>query len=249
MTSGLLQRLAEQTLGLAQPLRSQLAMSGSGARPQQRTVPPESIEQPAQQPGALPPQGELGEPAEHSRVTVLQTEAPPQLVKQSRSDWQAEAPPPRRTAPAATITARPLAQAVAAVLPAASGQRGEQSVEPAAPVSAVPSRTGLLALDTAPQPEAARERPSAWHEPVALLPEQPAPRVAVPRHPASRRERIEARVMQAAAAQPTEVHISIGRIELSALAPPPSTARPTAREREAGRSLADYLRPGNKGRT
>ncbi|MBC7992233.1 MAG: hypothetical protein H7Z15_03180 [Rhizobacter sp.] len=86
--------------------------------------------------------------------------------------------------------------------------------------------------------------------PSPLLPEQPTlPVVSATGHnpTLTRHERITTRNAPAAE-RPTEVHVSIGRVELTALAPPPNAARP-ARTREPSRSLADYLRPAGKGKS
>ena len=241
MSHGLLQRLAERALGVAQPLRAQRAQPvWAGA----------SHEREAETPAAVAPvRDERSEP--HRAAPILPAAEPalptpnaarvevPQPLVAARAEASPPAlhqtarprPAPQRdeTTSVVPVIARPAQTARSPLIPARSA-----AVEPGA--------------KQPPPPHTEVAAAAAWPDLLPLLPEQPTLPVAPPAgrdHPALRRERIASRTAPAAE-RPTEVHVSIGRVELTALAPPPGAARP-ARTREPSRSLADYLRPGGKG--
>lgn len=243
MSHGLLQRLAERALGVAQPLRAQQVRPASAGALHEREADAPTTVAPAHD-----------EPSELRRAAtkVLAPEV---------------ALPTPHTARVAVAQPHELVGAIAsppdlarAVLPQRAPQRDEATsaapviAHPAQPVLApmTPARSATLESATKrpplPRPQAEAAAAKAWPDPLPLLPEQLALPVASPAghvHSPTRLERITSRKAPAAE-RSNEVHVSIGRVELTALAPPASTARP-ARTREPSRSLADYLRPGGKG--
>jgi hypothetical protein len=79
--------------------------------------------------------------------------------------------------------------------------------------------------------------------PLSAPPALPPPMAVNAASPGRRADRHR----QAAAEAPTEVHVSIGRVDLTALAPTAAARSPVRRDGPAGHSLADYLR-GNAGK-
>ncbi len=248
MSRGLLHGLAERALGVAQPLRSQLVAPATGV----------AGDEPA---AGLTPDGPAAAalaPLVPSRTSGVRAAGqPPQPpLPRAKSDSAVAETRPRAVAPpmagegivqavpAGPVVPRvPVARAVAAVI----GRHAVQHEPDTRAVAAQPAREPFIAA-AASQPPAPSAR-SLVQEPPPLLPAQPAawPSHAAPMIRAATGARFEARAAVPVAERPTEVHVSIGRVELTALAPSTNGARPAPRARDSGRSLADYLRPSAKG--
>lgn len=244
MSTGLLRGLAARAMGLDAPLRSQRVRGVQGL-----SVDPTRVIEPGPSaPGA--PAVPWQEPV--ARVSRAGGETDPGMAGAGSSAAGAGARAPG--AAAVTRQAAPPAQGPDGPSPPASPwHRDPTRVWAPAPLAAAQA-----AAVAAPSPEqlashsaagaAAPMLPAMPHGfPPALLPlsvparlPPPAPHGQAPMH--------RARSSQTAAAEaPTEVHVSIGRVELTALAPTAGTRTPARREAPAGRSLADYLRgPGGK---
>lgn len=237
MSTGLLHGLAARALGVAQPLRAQRSPTfgpgvddgagdevvATGATPQRDAAAPgRDPAQSGQAPVATAAPRSTAPSATADRPKAAATQLSP-----ARSGADPGAGAGRETV-AALVERRHPAAAVTSIEPARHAPSSESARRPPAPPS-------LPADPSAPNPA-----------PAPLMPLQPpATRPATgAAAPASRRQ------APAAPANSTEVHVSIGRVELTALAPtvPPRTA--TRREAADGRSLADYLRgtgsPGSK---
>lgn len=214
---GLLHALAQRALGLETPLRSKRAHRRESAAPDalQATTPDLDVHQPAL---ANEPRAATQTPTAAPATPIVASAASPPLPGPARQPASASFQPgaqlpARRDESSAATTAPPQpGAATAAVRPAAS--------RPPATVPAV--------LPPAPE---------------LLLPRNtPPPAVASqPNMPATARSRSQARA-RSAASTPTEVHVSIGRVELTALSQPGAPRTVARRDATAGRSLADYLR-------
>lgn len=243
MSDGLLQRLAERALGLAQPLRSQRAAPSLGTLP---ALPVQA------DPALVMPSAAADREVDTPRVAqaVRSADAVPAATKTQHVPAPQVPAPTRAVAP--PLLPRHTTQAVSAQ-PVSDKPSDDFVMAPAA----LPAMAFVLPLAAPPQ---AMDRPlahadprpvdSTWLAPLPLLPEQP-PQAASLRSPLDSRAPAlhERSTMRTASSErPTEVHVSIGRVELTALAPPPNAARP-ARTREPSRSLSDYLRPAGKGKS
>lgn len=243
MSMGLLRGLAARALGLDAPLRSQRVRSFEGLS----TDPTPAVEP---TPLAPPPQA----------APWQQPVAPISSMRGNTDTGVAaldtSAAGSRATAPGAVVRRQadePIHVRDGPHPPASPLHRDPAPVPPPTPFVAAQD-----AAAAAPQPEhhapqpttnapAPRVRTIQVELPAPLLPlsaparlPPPAASVSTPAHrgQASR---------TAAAEAPTEVHVSIGRVELTALAPTTGTRTPARREAPTGRSLADYLRgPGGK---
>jgi hypothetical protein len=231
--TGLLHRLAQRATGNAWTVRSDVRLpfgADSLERPPNDTAPP-LMEAAVPEPHA-PARPRPPEPA--SLVTAAPEQAMPPFVQSSAVAARAGRVPPVEAEAAATR--RP----VAATTPTQPhGAPGTAAV----PAAAMPTMASLHTL-ARPQSTPAPRR----EEPAPLLPPQPstagraAPLAQTVRGPAAFAFRP---APQAAASQETEVHIHIGRIDVTALheAPPPK-ARP--RERAQPVSLDAFLAARSK---
>jgi hypothetical protein len=240
--SGLFHRLAAQALGKAQPVVHSLAHIPYVA-------PLELVDESAAEGTPAPPEmpaplGNLGRdaridgaprPLDPGFPLVLQPPTPVLSAQTVRSEDRASAEPTR--APLLATSSRRLPPAD---LPADG--------RPLQPVAGIP--TALLPVQTR---EGVAPAPAGTVEPRAAEPAAPSPRLAPapllspsplawPRSNASGRSPL-VRPLEVANAQQdetTEVHVHIGRIEVTALheAPPPKPKRPPAR---SPMSLDDYL--------
>ncbi len=112
----------------------------------------------------------------------------------------------------------------------------------------VPDADASVAADTSPTP--------GTHRPALLQPQRRAPWPMAPIEPPSfappplprvaRRRATETSMAEEARATESVVHVSIGRVELTALVAPAAT-RPKAAPRPPATSLADYLRSDRGG--
>jgi hypothetical protein len=245
---GLLRGLAARALGVDTPLRSQRVHSGG------QPAEPDFAGEPA--PWAALPQADAGRPPsppphapsdrEEPRTAALEASTPAhpltaaQRLEKSPQGDHVERANSARTAPAAAhsrpattqVPSRAATDAAAATTPV---QREAQSspqhaaVTPATPIAPM-ARTVQHAV---PAPLLPLSAPPALPPPVAVNASSP--------------ERRDGRHRHGAAQAPTEVHVSIGRVELTALAPTTAARAPARREGPAGHSLAEYLRgPGAK---
>jgi hypothetical protein len=159
--------------------------------------------------------------------------------------------------PAATSTAHEANMAEDTNAPLVS-----QAVMPAIEAKARPSAGAAARLahpvDAAPSPSPRRTamQDAAPPQPETPMPDPapllargtPPPREAsVPARPRDARTPLRERqaahaARAAAAASPTEVHVSIGRVELTALAPAPARRAERPRDAVGARDLNDYLR-------
>jgi hypothetical protein len=239
----LLQRLAERALGVAAaPLRSQRAV--------------------------LAPQG-LAAHAETALPAVLapvSTAAAPQAPVVHKLEDHGASPVPHQPVPNVSPVIVPLpvptvakaAPAAAVFAPPAVGEppRVLQTAPHVASTTVVNTLMPQLAqrVESTDVPARLAERPAmtSTDSPEPLLPAQPpdamTPQSAAPPPLASRPEHHDTRRRGSAQENVTEVHVSIGRVELTALAAAPAAARGTQRSREPSRSLADYLRPPGHGK-
>ena len=245
MSRGLLQRLADRALGLAQPLRPQRAMPLPSVSQAPTVHADESI--------AAPPTQADRDAQPTQAAAVRSAEAVTSMIKTPRlMASSALVPAPVAAAPSAS---RHTPQAVAHQ--PVGDKPSAAVIAPLVAPAAMPSMATLVPVAKPPQAMAqplahaeSRLADPSWPAPLPLLPEQPAhaalPRSASDPHAPISQQRSARRT--AAAERPTEVHVSIGRVELTALAPSASAARP-ARTREPSRSLADYLRPAGKGQS
>jgi hypothetical protein len=218
--TGLLHRLAQRATGNAWTVRSdvRLPFGADGLdRPPDDTAPP-LMEAAVPEPHA-PARPRPPEPA--SLVTAAPEQAMPPFVQSSAVAARAGRVSPVEAEAAATR--RP----VAATTPTQPhGAPGTAAV----PAAAMPT---MASLHTLARPQSTP--PPRREEPAPLLPPQPRGPAAFAFRPAP----------QAAASQETEVHIHIGRIDVTALheAPPPK-ARP--RERAQPVSLDAFLAARSK---
>lgn len=238
--SGLLQRLAARATGSAWALRSdaRLPFSGSPGVPEMHGVEPREpavSHRPAQ--------------AVQARATVT-----PQLMVPLPEPTPATTPPLARAQqmaatedPAAADTPRlaraqpALTRAQATAQPLAHGGRPPGSVStaphPATEQMPPPFTRGPTA-DADPEPllPTANERVVAKAPQTAAATAQPG----TPRAPHALPPRLQALATPAPASEPTEVHVHIGRIEVTAITQPQAPKR-AARERSQPLSLDAYL--------
>jgi len=217
---GLLHALAQRALGLETPLRSQRALRREGVAPGQLQAQASDLH-------LEPPLSRAHEPA-----AAMHT--PPATL----------APPPvaAAAAPALPLRAQQAASSAAdAVSPMPQRRDSDTATStPLLPPAAAADASTAQRTPTLPTPAAPPTLPAT---PALLLPRSTALPVATtaPHIAATARSRREARERSAAAA-PTEVHVSIGRVELTALAQAAAPRTTPRRDASAGRSLADYLR-------
>ncbi|SDC50674.1 hypothetical protein SAMN05444679_103238 [Variovorax sp. CF079] len=234
--TGLLHRLAQRATGNAWTVRSdvRLPFGADGLdRPQDDTAPP--LMEAAVPETHAPARPRPPEPA--SLVTAAQEQAVPPLVQSPAVAAQSGRAQPVEAEAAATRT--PVATTTPAQPPGAPGTPGTAAV----PATAMPA---MASLHTPARPQS--KPPPRREEPAPLLPSQPstaghvAPLAQTVRGPAAFALRP---APQAAASQETEVHIHIGRIDVTALHEAP---RPKARPRERTQpvSLDAYLAARSK---
>lgn len=230
---GLLHRLAQRATGNAWTVRSDVRFpfGADGLdRPPDDTAPP-----PMEAAGSktrAPARPRSAEPA--SLVTAAPEQAVPSLVQSPAVAAQAGRAHPVEAEAAATRT--PVATTTPAQPPGAPGTA-------AVPATAMPT---IASLHTPARPQSTP--PPRREEPAPLLPSQPstaghvAPLAQTVRGPAAFALRP---APQTAASQETEVHIHIGRIDVTALHEAP---RPKAgpRERTQPVSLDAYLTARSK---
>lgn len=241
--AGLLRGLAARALGQERPLRSQRAVAvelGAGAIPV-HDDPPRPLAHVSDEPAAVGEQ--LSALARPAQPAVRMPPVPAGIVT------------PTLATPPLSLAGDPAATAGVALRGPKHGEPAMQGVwRPGAtevqhsaardgipdidPVSATP-RVAPSVMRTVDDQAAAPTLP-----PAALLPEAPAsPWMASVA--SSDRERVARSAGRRTNADvTTEVHVSIGRVELTAL-PPTGTAAPRPaprRDTGDGRSLADYLR-------
>lgn len=229
MSGGVLRGLAERALGVAQPLRSRQALRAA-------SVPHDD---PAGEAAPLPPVQDA--------VTLPST-----ATAAVASSVPAQSASPILESSASAGTARP-----EAVIAHVQAERADTPplgvVRPVvfqAVMPAVLVRDHLAVTDTETPPHPGpRSASASTPDPAPLLPAQPVawPMHRMPTANAAASESAAASIGRRTTAEhPTEVHVSIGRVELIAH-PPASTPRPVARSREGTRSLTDYLSVGRKG--
>lgn len=258
MSAGLLQGLAARALGLDVPLRSQRVRNFDK---------PLADEAPAVDPEwlATNPQAATLRP-----LAALASPPGPGTVVRSALD-EGRAAEPFDAVPPAVPPAVPLAVPIQNQSEPSQGRGGLQpraNPQQVAPSPAQPSAPALVApppvaarADLQPAPAASKVAAgAAMHKgdtlsvqaPAPLLPLSAPTRLLRPtaQGPVALQRRYAAvsAAALAAAQAPTEVHVSIGRVELTALAPAPTARPPMRREAAAGHSLADYLR-GQSGAT
>lgn len=220
---GLLHRLAERAAGTAASLRPDARLSYVDAPP---------VVAAAEQP-------ELA-PADNGSPDARGSAVPAPM-------WPAM-PAGRTSTAAATGTGRPVFtdQGAAAVGPRPHGHEGRPiTPSPAPPLlarapQAVPSRVTVPAAQPpTPVPHApgradsAGHNPVPWDEPVRLVAtDAPADAMPMPS--------LRPSASMPAAAEPTEVHVHIGRIEVTAVHEPPEPRRPVT-SRAPPVSLQAYL--------
>lgn len=240
----LLQRLAERALGVAEPpLRSQRAV-----------LAPHAVQAAAEPvlPAALAGAMAQAEPVPKLQARHVREDAEPAPAAQRPVPNVAplvaptSSPTTEKDTPPAPLLTRPVATELPAVVrtqPRAMAE-GADVVMPRPHRGAVPAEVpARIAPPVVVQPA---------EVPAPLLPPQ-APQAlpahsATPLSPASNPAPHDTRRRGPAHDSVTEVHVSIGRVELTALAPAPSAARSAPRSREPSRSLADYLRPQGHGK-
>lgn len=239
MSTGTLRGLAARALGLATPLRSQRARgfdglsadSAAGGEPTPLPTTPQTA------PWMAPlapvvgetraitdaPEAALDPPALESRIAATadavrrRADAP----TQGRDRLNLLAGPLSRHPSPAPLRAQVITQDITALAPA----RREHPASPGSTNVAAPAaRTFHVEVPAPLLPLSALARlpPAAAHVSTPIRRGQPSG--------------------TAAAEAPTEVHVSIGRVELTALAPTTAARTLARRETPAGRSLADYLR-------
>jgi hypothetical protein len=238
----LLQRLAERALGVAEPpLRSQRAV-----------LAPQAVEAHA----------EPASPAVPAPVPVAVAPQAPVLRKLEDHDVSAVPHPPAPNV-SPVIAQRPVLT-MARAAPAAAVFASPAADEPPRVLQTAPHVTSMTVMNTLmpgrprhtesidmPARTAAQPAPTSTDTPAPLLPAQPPdtlPLLGATPPLASRPEHHDTRRRGPAQENVTEVHVSIGRVELTALAASPAAARSTQRSREPSRSLADYLRPPGHGK-
>jgi hypothetical protein len=238
----LLQRLAERALGVAAPpLRSQRAvLAPQGVEAHAEPALP-NVTAPA--PSAVAPRAPVVHEVEDHGVSPVPHQPAPNV--------------PPVIVPRTVPTVAKAAPAAAVVPPAAAG-------EPPRVLQTAPHVTSMTVMNTLmpgrprhtesidmPARTAAQPAPTSTDTPAPLLPAQPPdtlPLLGATPPLASRPEHHDTRRRGPAQENVTEVHVSIGRVELTALAASPAAARSTQRSREPSRSLADYLRPPGHGK-
>ncbi|CAN7712138.1 hypothetical protein LJR290_005960 [Variovorax sp. LjRoot290] len=241
--TGLLHRLAQRAAGNAWTVRSdvRLPFGANGLdRPQDDTAPP--LMEAAVSKTRVPARPRPPEPA--SLATAGSEQAVPPLVQSPAVAAQAGRAQPVEAEAAAPKAPMPITrQSAATRTPVATTTPAQPPGAPAVPAAAMPIMASLL---TPARPQSTP--PPRREEPAPLLPPQPstaghaAPLAPTVRGPAEFALRP---APQAAASQETEVHIHIGRIDVTALHEAP---RPKARPRERTQpvSLDAYLAARSK---
>ena len=241
MSTGLLRGLAARALGVGAPLRSQRARSFGGP-----AADPATGVEPA--PWDTPPQAAAWRQAV---VPASPAHGSKGATGALLDDWVAES---AAAAPAAVVTPHAKEQTPRREGTHRSAGQLNRDPSPAPPPALVV--TADVAPVAAPQPEhhasqghtrsaETAVRTNRVEIPAALLPLSAPPRLPLPPAASGSMALRRAQATRAAATEaPTEVHVSIGRVELTALAPTANTRTSARREAPAGRSLADYLRGG-----
>lgn len=237
MSNGLLRGLAARALGLDTPLRSQRTRSfdGLSAEPAWADEPSPfeaAAKARSRKPSAAPQNAERASTdaheAPHGASAADAGAATPTAGAGRRADEPAPghhgihppAVPSDRNASRAPPRAAAATASAAAV---AAPRRDAHGTQRPATVAAPSARTIRVEIPAPLLPLSAPARLPTAAAASGSTPMRRGPRTA-------------------AAETPTEVHVSIGRIELSAPAPTANTRTPARREAPAGRSLADYLR-------
>lgn len=255
-----LQRLAERALGQTRPLRALAPQRLPGAEVStQVDEVPTPLSRPATQPQAMA----------HARAAPLPSEAPrqqPAAWLDGDTDPAAQAASRRIVAastrlldaqpPAAPVQIEHLAERADAdgATPAPMSQEplpllAMQPLHRATQIPARPWPTGEAADDAFAGTDAAQPDGPALRMPSPLLPRierrvhEPAP------HPALRPSPVqpEARQRAGAVEETTEVHVTIGRIEVTAVQEA-AAQKPASRRRPAPMSLDEYIARRQGGR-
>lgn len=243
--TGLLHRLASRAIGSARTVRSDARLpfasetwGHAAIETQAPPTEPATLLQPST--AVLAPHSLAGET----------TEATAQLHAPNAPRWQQQQQKQQLTAGQAPATEPPNAQTSAAATPHSTRQHHQQPFATDAPLPAQPP--GKRTVLPQPTPSApATSRPVAVHphtvpafaqnEPEPLLPPMSAHSVAASAGLAPRAHLgAWASTAQSAARDDTEVHIHIGRIDVTAVHEAPKP-RPRARERTQPVSLDAYL--------